>query len=107
MGEVKPITYSLQFRGRATPLAPNLVRFELTAPSAAVVTTIGAIGIRTRFDDVLGDEAVLRSETSFDEFSFDDRGTIEFGRGIDRVRPQVPTGRDHAVGIDHPGLLFT
>jgi hypothetical protein len=81
VAEVKPITYSLQFRGRATPLAANLVRLELTAPSVALVTTIGAMGIRTRFDDVLGGEAVLRSETSFDELSFDDRGTIEFGRG--------------------------
>jgi len=81
VAEVKPITYSLQFRGRATPLASNLVRLELTAPSAALVTIIGAMGIRSRFDDVLGGEAVLRSETSFDELSFDDRGTIEFGRG--------------------------
>jgi hypothetical protein len=81
VAEVKPITYSLQFRGRATPLAANLVRLELTAPSAALVTSIGAMGIRSRFEDVLGGEAVLRSETSFDELSFVDRGTIEFGRG--------------------------
>jgi hypothetical protein len=81
VAELKPITYSLQFRGRARPLAANLVRLELTAPSAALFTTIGAMGIRTRFDDVLGGEAVLRSETSLDELSFDDRGTIEFSRG--------------------------
>jgi hypothetical protein len=81
VAELKPITYSLQFRGRATPLAANLVRLELTAPSAALITTISAAGVHARFDDVLGGEAVLRSETSFDELSFDDRGTIEFGRG--------------------------
>jgi len=79
--EVKPITYALQFRGHARPLATNLVRLELTAPSAALVTTIDATGVRAHFDDVLGGEAVLRSETSFDELSFDDRGTIAFGRG--------------------------
>jgi hypothetical protein len=107
VAEVKPITYSLQFRGRATPLASNLVRLELTAPSAALVTTIGAMGIRTRFDDVLGGEAVLRSETSFDELSFDDRGTIEFGRGNtlhfrsigSRLTPCPDPGLTHGVVI--------
>src|SRR6266571_8195421 len=63
------------------PLGANLLRLDLTAPSAALITTIGARGVRAHFDDVLGGEAVLQSETSFDELSFDDRGTIEFGRG--------------------------
>jgi hypothetical protein len=78
---VNPITYSLQFRGRATPLGANLAALRLTAPSSAHVTTIGATGVRARFDEVIGGEAVLCSEVSFDELSFDDRGTIDFGRG--------------------------
>ena len=107
MTAVKPITYSLQFRGRARPLGANLGRFELTAPSAALVTTIGAMGIRTRFDDVLGGEAILRSEPSFDQLSFDDRGTIEFGRGNmlrfcsigSRLNPCPDPGLRHGIVI--------
>jgi hypothetical protein len=80
MSELRPITYSLQFRGRASQLRPDLIGLELTAPSSALVTTIGASGLRGRFEDVLGGEAFLRSESSFDDLSFRDHGTIEFGR---------------------------
>jgi hypothetical protein len=80
--EVKPISYSLQFRGQATSQGSNLLRLELTAPSAAFVTTVGAMGVRGRFEDVSGGEAVLKSELVFEEDStFADSGTIEFGRG--------------------------
>jgi hypothetical protein len=79
---MKPITYSLQFRGQATPLRSNLLRLRLTAPSSALVTTVGAMGVRGRFNDVSGGEAFLHSELQLDEeSSFADRGTIEFGRG--------------------------
>ena len=78
---MKPITYALQFRGQATPLQSSLVQLELSAPSAALITTVGAMGVRGRFKDVSGGEAFLHSELSFDEeSSFSDLGTIEFGR---------------------------
>ena len=79
---MKPITYSLQFRGQATPLRSNVIRLRLTAPSSSLVTTVGPAGVRGRVDDISGSEAVLHSELRLDkESSFTDRGTIEFGRG--------------------------
>ena len=81
---MKPITFSLQFRGRATVVRSDRVRFDLTAPSAALVTTVGPEGVSGAFEDVPGAEAVLESELSFGgrgETTFDDVGTIEFGRG--------------------------
>jgi hypothetical protein len=79
---MKPISYSLQFRGQAASLRSNLARLELTAPSSAHITTIDAIGVRGRLKDVAGGEAVLHSELLFgQESSCADRGTIEFGRG--------------------------
>jgi hypothetical protein len=79
---MKPVTYSLQFRGQATPLGSKLVQLKLTAPSSALITTVGPMGVLGRFSDVSGGEAFLDSELVFDkESSFADRGTIEFGRG--------------------------
>ncbi len=79
---MKPITYSLQFRGQARSLRSNVVRLTLTAPSSALVTTVGTVGVHGMFSDVAGGEAFLHSELEFDEgSSVADRGTIEFGRG--------------------------
>jgi hypothetical protein len=84
VGVMKPITFSLQFRGRATAVRSDRVRFDLAAPSSALVTTVGPEGVSGAFEDVPGAEAVLESELSFGgrgETTFDDVGTIEFGRG--------------------------
>ena len=62
---MKPITYSLQFRGQARSLRSNLVRLTLTAPSSALVTTVGALGVHGIFSDVSGGEAILHSELSW------------------------------------------
>ena len=79
---MKPIAYSLQFRGRATALRSDRFRLALTAPSAALVTTVGPDGIRATFEDVAGGEASFEAELSLGEGSrFEDAGTIEFGRG--------------------------
>jgi hypothetical protein len=88
---MKPIIYSLQFRGQATPLRSDLLRLELRAPSTTLVTTVGAIGVRGTFEDAPGGEAFLESELMRDdESTFADRGTIEFGRGN--------TLRFHSIG---------
>ena len=79
---MKPIAYSLQFRGQATPLGSGLLRIDATAPSSALVTAIGALGVRGRFDDVLGGEAVLRSQARFEDGTpVADHGMIDFGYG--------------------------
>jgi hypothetical protein len=79
---MKPIVYSLQFRGQATPLGSGLLRIDLTAPSSSFVTAVSALGVRGRFDDVLGGEAVLQSEARLEDGPpLVDQGWIEFGYG--------------------------
>jgi hypothetical protein len=77
-----PITYSLQFRGRASSIAADRLRLRLTAPSSALVTSLGPNGVRGALEDVSGGDATLEAELSLHEQStFDDAGTIEFGHG--------------------------
>jgi hypothetical protein len=79
---MKPITYSLQFRGRASSAAPDRMRLRLIAPSSALVTSLGPDGVQGAFEDAAGGDATLEAELSFREHSaFDDAGTIEFGHG--------------------------
>jgi hypothetical protein len=93
---MKPITYSLQFRGRATSIRSDRLRLRLTAPSAALVTTVGPTGVRGAFEDVPGEEATFESELSLGgQSTFDDAGTIEFGRGN--------VLRFHSVGMGRLG----
>jgi hypothetical protein len=79
---MRPISYLLQFRGRANPVRANMLALKLTAPSSALVTTISAMGVRGPFNDISGGEAALDSELLFSEnSSFADRGAIQFGPG--------------------------
>ena len=78
---MRPIAYSLQFRGNATKLSQDRVRLRLTAPSAALVTTIDAAGIRGTFDDVEGGEATLEADLTLGGSGSVDRGRVEFGHG--------------------------
>jgi hypothetical protein len=88
---LKPIAYTLQFRGRAESAGRDRLRFTLTAPSSALVTTLAADGVRSTFEDVEGGDATFEAELSLLEHSnFEDVGTIDFGRGN--------TVRFHSVG---------
>jgi hypothetical protein len=79
---MEPITYALQFRGRASLLGSDRIRFRLTAPSSALVTSLGPDGLHGVFEEVSGGDATLETELSLHEQStFEDAGTIEFGRG--------------------------
>jgi hypothetical protein len=79
---VKPLVYSMQFRGEATPFAPGVVSAALTAPSGAILTTIDSDGVHGCFEPALGEEATFRSRLSFaDAGSFEESGTIVFGAG--------------------------
>ncbi len=89
---MRPIAYSLQFRGRATTPRSGRLRFSLSAPSTALVTTVSADGVHSVFEEVPGGEATFEGELALAEQSaFDDFGTIEFGRG-NRLR-------FHSVGL--------
>jgi hypothetical protein len=79
---MRPIVFSLQFRGRARSIRSDRLRCTLSAPSSALVTTVGPGGISSAFEDVPGAEARLEAELSFGgRTTFDDIGTIDFGRG--------------------------
>ena len=73
---MKPITYTMQFRGRVTSTRVDHLHLKLSAPSSALVTTIGPEGVRGTFEELPGGEAILESELSLGEQStFDDSGT--------------------------------
>jgi hypothetical protein len=79
---VKPMTYSMQFRGQASERDGGVMDAVSTAPSCAHLTTIGADGLDGRFLPAPGDEARCESHMSFvDDLTFEERGTIRFGRG--------------------------
>jgi hypothetical protein len=79
---MKPITYTLQFRGRASSVGADRMRFRLTAPSSALVTRLGPDGVHGALEEVAGGDAALEAELSLHEQStFEDGGTIEFGHG--------------------------
>jgi hypothetical protein len=100
---MKPITYALQFRGRASSLGADRIRFRLTAPSSALVTSLGPEGVHGAFEDVPGGGATLETELSLREQStFDDAGTIEFGQGNSVRFRSVGLGR--LVACPDPNL---
>jgi hypothetical protein len=91
---MKPIAYSLQFRGRATALRSDRLRFELAAPSSALITTVGPDGVRGVLEEAPGGEATFEAELSLGEdLTFADAGTIEFGRGNSLRFRNVSAGR--------------
>lgn len=80
---MKPVTFSLQFRGQAAPLDGGM-RKEASAPGGALVTSLNAGAVEGRFVWAPGDEeeALFESTLSFTgEDAFDEQGTIVFARG--------------------------
>jgi hypothetical protein len=79
---VKPITFSLQFRGQVAQLEEGL-RKQARAPGCALVTSLTAEGPDGHFVWAPGDdEALLDSTLAFqDERRFDELGTIVFALG--------------------------
>jgi hypothetical protein len=79
---MKPITYSLQFRGQATHVEGGL-RKEASAPTCALLTNLTPDGVEGHYvwapDD---DEAFFVSTLAFTEGdSFEEKGRIVFSRG--------------------------
>lgn len=79
---MKPVTYSLQFRGQAQRLEGGL-RKEARAPTCALMTSLTADGVEGRYVSAPGDdEAFFASTLSFIETDgFEEEGTIVFSRG--------------------------
>ena len=79
---MKPITFSLQFRGQAQEL-PGGLRKQGRAPGCALVTSLSHRGIAASYVWAPGDEeAYFESTLAFvDGDRFDERGTIVFPPG--------------------------
>ena len=79
---MKPIVYSLQFRGQATGIAPHVVEARASAPSSILSTIVHEEGVSGRFEEAPGDEAVLDARLVLaEDGSLDATGTIVFGLG--------------------------
>ena len=79
---LRPIVYSLQFRGRITSLSARVLEQRASAPSQALITTVDANGLAGRVEAGEGEEALLVSRLVLaDDGSFDQSGTIEFAPG--------------------------
>lgn len=79
---MKPITFSLQFRGQVAHSGEGL-RKQASAPGCALVTSLTAEGPDGHFVWAPGDkEALLESTLAFrDERRFEEVGTIVFAPG--------------------------
>ena len=79
---IRHLTFSVHFRGHSVHLSPGVLTAEAVAPSAALVTEIGADGVHARLEPGNGVEAHLECRLTFlDESSFEEAGTISFGNG--------------------------
>ena len=77
------LSYSLQFRGHATPLEPGVLIARASAPSCALVTTIDGDGVHGSVEPRDGGEALLELRLSLlgDERAFEQLGTVSFRNG--------------------------
>ncbi len=79
---LRPIVYSLQFRGRVTSLSSRVLEQRASAPSQVLITTVDANGLAGRVEPGDGEEALLVSRLALAaDGSFDQSGTIEFAPG--------------------------
>jgi hypothetical protein len=79
---MRPVAFSMQFRGFSMHLSPGVLTARATAPSSAFVTRIAEDGVHGSFDLVDGDEAHLECRLTFLDYTrFDEVGTISFGNG--------------------------
>lgn len=77
---MKPITFSLQFRGVTTVVAPGVLSTRATAPGCSLVTAVDDEGVHGHFESAPGDEAVLESQILLGEDgTFQVAGAIIFG----------------------------
>lgn len=77
-----PILYSLQFRGRVTPVSSRVLEQRASAPSQVLTTTVDGNGLAGRVQAGDGEEALLVSRLVLaDDGSFDQSGTIAFAPG--------------------------
>lgn len=79
---MRPLPYSLQFRGYAEDLAARVLRFRATAPGCCFVTTVAEDGLSGRFEWLESEDAALESRVAVAaDGSFDAAGAVTIGGG--------------------------
>lgn len=76
---VKPVTYSLQFRGVASQVAPDVLSLRARAPGGALRTVLDDEGVRATYEPEAGAEAVLEARMVVSKEGFEAIGSINFG----------------------------
>src|SRR4029079_4644122 len=100
---LRPIVYSLQFRGRITSLSSRVLEQRASAPSQILITTVDAHGVAGDVQPGEGKEAMLVSRLVLgDDGSFDQSGTIEFAPGHVLAFRSVGAARLHRPPAPHP-----
>ena len=99
---MKPVTYVLQFRGRANRWPTRRTVAELSAPSTALVTMLGSSGVSAGYELSPGGEARLRSQVTVRGELLEAQSTVSFGDGHElRIRTVEPA---HLVATPDPHL---
>jgi hypothetical protein len=72
----------MEFRGHSSPLSPGVLTTRATAPSGGLLTRVDGAGVHAEFEPVDGDEALIERRLTFvDDTTFEEVGTMSFGRG--------------------------
>jgi len=106
---MRPLSFSLEFRGFASAVRPGELRVRATAPSSSFVTVVSAEGLSGHVGSFGTDEAVLEARLVFSDGEvFDETGTVVAGRGnefrfrtLDRARfqPTEDPNVRHAAAV--------
>lgn len=81
---MRQILYAMQFTGKAVPAneSGTVLKANTTAPSCSITSVTGPQGISGQLQKAVGGQASFESEVTFTgETSFQESGTIEFGKG--------------------------
>jgi hypothetical protein len=89
---MKPVTYSLQFRGVASHVAPGVLSLRASAPGGALRTVLDERGVRGSYEPESGEKAVLEARKVVDHDCFEAIGSINFG-AAQAIRFRTRSGR--------------
>ena len=91
---MRPIAYSLQFRGSVRELSERVLELRATARSQHLITTIDSAGVAGRFESAEREEALLVTRLmATPDGSFDESGRISFGRNSSIRFRTIGSGR--------------
>ena len=110
---MKQVTYFLQFKGSAAPKEGSEGVMEVTerATSESVRTSVLPDGVECKIEPLDGPEATFESTVTMSgDNKFDEKGSISFGSGKDRLRfSSLGPGFMEASpepGITYGGVVF-